>query len=1792
MSELKLSPLTALLDERGAVFVLYRALLEYGQQEPLPNAAYEQSAQFTTDHQHELKNYIGTDEAVVDRLAGRQSSSAANKFLELISNAVDASRGEGDETIGQFGVGGKQFLTCLVNPADRIYVVTRSPGGKARAIEMRRDTTGAVLIRDQVLFDYDLLSLNLGSFGSGTCIHVRHDLGAEEVGNLKKEIEQKFKYCTGPAINVDERCVNASVYSSSCSGKDIVVQINRNGFSIVDHGKGMPSGEIFENFLSKRHSTKRRQKPGPMRLFLDKNSHSRILSVVVSGVVIERIPFSGVRNGPDAVLFCPGDSALSSSRDSLIIDEKTMMNLDGLINNVVNMGDGDQDKEEHLNALAVYVDYLRSKETSEYFRFRLNRFMSQLQEAAISFCSAQRKEPFPNEFLEQSSSLGSGYIHFSILLFSGKLLEKSKAIKKIHQFYSEGGFLFAYTVSDRFFTDKYFVIRAGCLLVQEGFFKDSLKTREKLAWFNLLLKSNGIKGRIFPMRLEPIKKMPETELPAIDKGKQDTEQESIQGLSPGIKERYEFLKNILQLPKEETPKTLREVSNGYMYKRFIKVSPRKREEREIPKDWLKTFRGDSSDNTGQYWEFLAADESGSITALETENSCSRMVSSNQSFSEERSFCQFDILIRGNPALWFGKEKKNSLFEVYYGSNYILSCQKIIVVSPECGLWVALKTTGWSAFINDRVIFKDYSSALFVYSVSISGPKNTFLLPGQAQFYFSDRGKFFHEELDALKKVWHVLGSASFLDGKYFKDSYVHALAYGGHFDLDSVIFNSVEAQTMIAALGVNLKSYRNRGLLGKDVLNEISKQNSIFIQLLEEKEKIIWYLGYWGFYFDMSPLIKTQESFDYLRRIWIFFYQDVGLRRQTCQFFRDLPQHPRCLIQDLSATLSEENLDTVKKVISGGQYNQQQIFNYLAQIVFFGDFGLGPDFNAEEIHRLLLDGTVSAEQLHEMIKKLGADFFKQDSKRKAFFELGGERLIAYLSLGSDFFEKLCASEAASSELYWKFFKIIDLTRCLDLTVRARIVERWNHMILTGNLLIIEEFFYHLNKVENQALFSQPLDNLSSVDPEFEPFFQLLTNANFSPIKEGFHKSANQDKPVLDELGPCSLAELLFVCRKLPLTSRDLSCIREALEKKSTESVEIQEKGIKQKESAIQSVMLAQQGRSHQAELVNNANDALCLVQNNLYQEVDITGEVDLGNYYYYEENHHKAPHHFVEFFRDRGVGMDLKTIVHCLLKPDSSHRSKSRGKRRWVIGEHGAGFFCSFKKSDRVEVHTSKAGGLGYELCLEIHRDGKEDHRKIQVVSFKSFENKNNYHGTEIRCVRRYSSKIRGQMDAIFLEKELIFCINGVISPVRLDDEELFEGGVEFYYNKTRLRSTPRICLFKTMIVDKNLCPLGNFMLLEVASDKREKRPYGNCVEHAQTFLSHLHDGFLKKIPQNVLEHFKNRTMIVSLPVGIKTTISRNGIAAEDMELVQNVIAAAYLRAYQKDIQRTDSDRMIDLSSEIEEAEKTGNWACLTSNAFVLSDRLRLYHRPKRLEYQGQRDRIPQERREQRQGETLDCHEVISRENFTKQMQDFEKFVVACSGQVAIALKSKNPLFLEVSFFNGSDQDPPLKNGCHLRPWGDLNPVLFINMYYFKQWQAMIEAQDFDRLIYDDEAGSKLGDFSINFIKNLDELLMIQEGIFSPKLFLCVREKLRVFDFLNRFESGYVHKIRNMKIFREVFVRLKDIFSTRETISVEPELSSIIWRFSIPLRIFSPKFLVIPWLVFQFQLQCFLSWPL
>jgi len=299
-----------------------------------------------------------------------QSPQRSRSAVEIVSNAIDALKNDGN-TIGRFGVGFYQILSHLQTEEDYVRVETGDEKNGFYTLEFS--------LKDKEVQIH--LEKNESQKTSGTIVvlHAK-EFPKEEAENL---IKKHFAYnnvsevfCNGKNVN---NLKNFDIKQTAMS--KINIEINEEGFKVIDNGVGMSPQVILEKLIVPKFSGKKsvREILGKENIegsyFVERRKEKEDKSpgkvvLNVGGVMIEEIEVVGINSVKTVVIDLPPFTMLGEERNEVAVDEITIKAIKDVIKKVAASKD-----IEVLNSIAPLVQKLQNRSLNHEEKNDLLKFL-------------------------------------------------------------------------------------------------------------------------------------------------------------------------------------------------------------------------------------------------------------------------------------------------------------------------------------------------------------------------------------------------------------------------------------------------------------------------------------------------------------------------------------------------------------------------------------------------------------------------------------------------------------------------------------------------------------------------------------------------------------------------------------------------------------------------------------------------------------------------------------------------------------------------------------------------------------------------------------------------------------------------------------------------------------------------------------------------------------------------------------------------------------------------------------------------------------------------------------------------------------------------------------------------------------------------------------------------------------------------------------------------------------------------------------------------------------------------
>ena len=285
-----------------------------------------------------------------------QSPQRSRSAVEIVSNAIDALKKDGN-TIGRFGIGFYQILSHLQSKDDYVLVETGDEKNGFYTLEFS--------IKEKEIQIRLEKNINQKTAGTSVTLHAK-EFPKEEAESL---IKKHFAYnnvaevfCNGEKVN---DLKNFDIEKKELP--KIGIEINEEGYKVVDNGVGMSPQVILEKLIVPKFSGKqsvreilnkeninsdyiveRRKDPE------DKSPGKTVLNV--GGVMIEEIEIHGINSAKTMVIDLPPFTMLGEERNEVAVDEITI----GAVKKIIEKATNEKDIEV-LNSLTPLVQKLQDR---------------------------------------------------------------------------------------------------------------------------------------------------------------------------------------------------------------------------------------------------------------------------------------------------------------------------------------------------------------------------------------------------------------------------------------------------------------------------------------------------------------------------------------------------------------------------------------------------------------------------------------------------------------------------------------------------------------------------------------------------------------------------------------------------------------------------------------------------------------------------------------------------------------------------------------------------------------------------------------------------------------------------------------------------------------------------------------------------------------------------------------------------------------------------------------------------------------------------------------------------------------------------------------------------------------------------------------------------------------------------------------------------------------------------------------------------------------------------------------
>ncbi|MDD5213257.1 MAG: hypothetical protein PHG82_02440 [Candidatus Gracilibacteria bacterium] len=328
------------------------------------------------------KKYNGPN---VGKLINNQGEYIAQGLVELVANAIDAT--VTDKNIGRFGEGFYQSLKFLKGGDSKILVQTKSSGEKGFQISIKEEN-GENLIG----------SVGIDKKYNGTEVILEKKLSRLEQDNLKSFLIIRFQtnkkvkvLLNGEKINKLEEYIYYNGENLILPQEEVKIEVNENGFRVIDSGIGMSSKDLSEKLLSPNMSGKKRLNSDSMtdsqiekhtsdetaffykhfkndkkiRENNETKEKKTAIRLQVGGVLIE--DFSAITSY-DIEEFClelPSFTWLPESRNKIELTKEVVISLKMAIEKISDKVHDEKEKLMLLEIIAKIIKQLKSRESSK-----------------------------------------------------------------------------------------------------------------------------------------------------------------------------------------------------------------------------------------------------------------------------------------------------------------------------------------------------------------------------------------------------------------------------------------------------------------------------------------------------------------------------------------------------------------------------------------------------------------------------------------------------------------------------------------------------------------------------------------------------------------------------------------------------------------------------------------------------------------------------------------------------------------------------------------------------------------------------------------------------------------------------------------------------------------------------------------------------------------------------------------------------------------------------------------------------------------------------------------------------------------------------------------------------------------------------------------------------------------------------------------------------------------------------------------------------------------------------------
>jgi hypothetical protein len=433
--------------------------------------------------------------ARLDTLIERQSGARYNRAIELITNGIDASV---VNKIGQFGMGFQQILQELEDNGDRVIVRTKVIGKDYGICIEFMKKNDKYYIRDKKY------KADVTEHGTTVEVKTKRGLDKKEQNELKEYIKEKMEFNRNIKISYtqgyDVHLVNSLHEIKNNRGKIInqyennngVVDININdqGYQVIDHGIGMSDEIVYEHFLLPKHTTKEQGKGVEGLLYKAgiKDSNKCEVKYLVSGVVIKSEEIQGLNLPKELIIELPVNTSIPLSRNDFVIDEIVIQGIKNIINSVDINND---ELYQVYNGLIQVVRRLEEKTEDLVLKDKIIELKYEMQCKIKEIINKDNKNIFlPNvKGIESIDTSNKPVIYIDEEICPLESISKLGITKEISNFKSSNG-IKAYSVKfkkDKDGNSPVYIKFGKIILIDEELYEKNAQTKYGIALLNLLL---------------------------------------------------------------------------------------------------------------------------------------------------------------------------------------------------------------------------------------------------------------------------------------------------------------------------------------------------------------------------------------------------------------------------------------------------------------------------------------------------------------------------------------------------------------------------------------------------------------------------------------------------------------------------------------------------------------------------------------------------------------------------------------------------------------------------------------------------------------------------------------------------------------------------------------------------------------------------------------------------------------------------------------------------------------------------------------------------------------------------------------------------------------------------------------------------------------------------------------------------------------------------------------------------------------------------------------------------------